>query len=167
MFFCSLFFYMRNEVKTMDIIRPVFMSMTQSKMFQLLAVFIVMDIIFGCLRAIKEKTFNSSVGINGMIRKAGMCAALICMAWVDNIICLNLIGFIPQAVRDYLPLETIGTMDFFAVIFCIYEVLSILKNMTLCGLPVQKIWDAVRKFLKDNTSEIIDIEEVDDDEQKL
>ena len=136
--------------------------MTQSRMFQLLSILIVTDIIFGCLRALREKKFNSSVGINGMIRKAGMMLSCICMAWVDNVISLNLIGFIPEAIRSYLPLETVDIMSFFAVIFCIYEVLSVLKNMTLSGLPVDKIWKATGKFLKENTGEIIEAEEVED-----
>lgn len=136
--------------------------MTQSKMFQILAILIVMDICFGCLRAAREHTFNSSIGINGMIRKAGMVLSCICMAWLDSIIDLNLIGFIPEAVRNYLPLDTVDVMTFFAVIYCVYEILSVLKNMTLSGLPVDKIWKTVGKFLRDNTGEIIDI----DDEEK-
>lgn len=135
-------------------------------MFQILAILIVMDIVFGCLRAVRERTFNSSIGINGMIRKAGMVLSCICMAWLDSIIDLNLIGFIPEAVRNYLPLDRVDVMTFFAVIFCVYEVLSVLKNMTLSGLPVDKIWAAVRKFLKDNTGEIIDIDEDKDEEVK-
>ena len=135
-------------------------------MFQILAILIVMDIVFGCLRAVRERTFNSSIGINGMIRKAGMVLSCICMAWLDSIIDLNLIGFIPEAVRGYLPLDRVDVMTFFAVIFCVYEVLSVLKNMTLSGLPVDKIWAAMRKFLKENTGEIIDIDEDKDEEVK-
>lgn len=124
-----------------------------------------MDVIFGCLRAIKEHEFNSAIGINGMIRKAGMLISLVCMAYIDMIISLNLIGFIPEGIREYLPLEAVGIMEFFAVIYCIYEILSVLKNMTLSGLPVDKIWEAVRGFLKKNTSEIVDTDE-DDEEKK-
>jgi hypothetical protein len=57
-------------------------------------------------------------------------------------------------------------MEFFAVIYCVYEVLSVLKNMTLSGLPVDKIWEAVRKFLKNNTGEIIDVDDDDDEEDE-
>lgn len=137
-------------------------------MFQLLAIFIIMDIIFGCLRAVREKTFNSSVGINGMIRKAGMMISVICMCWVDSVIQLNLIGFVPEAIRNYLPIEKVDTMTFFAIIFCVYEILSVLKNMTLSGLPVNKIWETLRKFLKENTSEIMDEDKdfEDDEEEK-
>lgn len=150
----------------MDAVRPVIITATQSKMFQILAVLIVMDVVFGCLRALRCRCFNSSIGINGMIRKAGMVLACLLMSFLDSIVALNLIGFIPEAVRGYLPIETVDTMTFFAIIFSVYEVLSVLKNMTLAGLPVDKIWEAMRKFLKENTAEISDLDDFDDEEDK-
>lgn len=39
------------------------------KSFQILLIVIVMDIVFGTLRAIKDKSLNSTFGINGIIRK--------------------------------------------------------------------------------------------------
>ena len=36
-----------------------------------------------------------------------------------------------------------------------------LKNMTLCGLPVKKIWETVRNFLGKYTEELPDTEEQD------
>lgn len=135
-------------------------------MFQLLIVLIVMDVLFGCLRSIKEKQFCSGIGIAGLIRKTGMLASCLCCAFIDRIIDLNLIGFIPEAVRNYLPLSDVGVMELFAAVFCIYEVLSVLKNMTLSGLPVDRIWKAVRKFLEDNTGEIIDVDDEKKDEDE-
>ena len=140
----------------------IFITISQSKMFQLLAILIIMDVVFGCLRAVKEKSFNSTVGINGLIRKGGMFLCCICLVFVDNIISLDLIGFIPDAIKSYLPIEKIDIMSFFAVIFCIYEVLSVLKNMALSGLPVNKIWKKLSNFLKTNTGEIIDETEVEE-----
>lgn len=150
----------------MDAVRPIILSIAQSRMFQLLVVLIVADVLFGCLRSIKERKFCSSVGISGLIRKTGMLLSVVVCAWCDSIINLNLIGFVPEAVREYLPLSTVGIMEFFAVIYCVYEVLSVLKNMTLSGLPVDKIWEAVRKFLKNNTGEIIDVGDDDDEEDE-
>lgn len=143
----------------MDIIRPVFISVGQNTIFRILLVLVVMDVIFGCLRAIKDHKFNSTVGINGMIRKAGMLISLVCMTYLDALLDFNLIGFIPENIRGYLPAETVGIMEFFAIIYIIYEILSVLKNMTLSGLPVSKIWIASEKFLKDNTAEISDFPE--------
>lgn len=142
-----------------EIVKPVVIAAGQSKLFQVLILMVVMDVIFGTLRAIKEKGFNSCIGINGMIRKAGMLMSLVCLIYLDEIININLIGFIPAGIRSYLPGESIGVMEFFAFIYIVYEIVSVLKNMTLSGLPLKHIWELTRKFLVENTAEITDIEE--------
>ena len=43
-----------------------------NKIIQLVVLAIVCDTVFGVLRAIKEKKFNSCAGIDGAIRKVGM-----------------------------------------------------------------------------------------------
>ena len=143
----------------MEIIKPIILTLAQSDIVKLVVILVVMDVIFGCFRAIKEKKFNSTVGINGMIRKAGIIVSLIFMAMIDNVIVLDLIGFIPDAIKSYLPVQHVGATEFFGVIYIIYEVLSVLKNMALSGLPVNKIWEAVKKFLQANTGEIVDTNE--------
>ena len=147
-----------------DFVKPVVVAAGQSKLLQVLIVLVVMDVIFGTLRAAKEKEFNSCVGINGMIRKAGMLISLVCLIYLDAIIKINLIGFIPEGIRAYLPGDTVGIMEFFAFIYIVYEVVSVLKNMTLSGLPLKHIWEATRKFLKENTNEIVDVSEEEDSE---
>lgn len=142
-----------------DFVLPVVIAVGQSKLFQVLVVLVVMDIIFGTLRAIKEKQFNSCVGINGMIRKAGMMISLICLVYLDDIITFNLIGFIPDGIRQYLPGDSIGVMEFFAAVYIVYEAVSVLKNMALSGLPVGKIWGKVKDFLSANTGEIAELPE--------
>ena len=152
--------FIERKVKQMD---HVFMSFVQSNFVRCVMALVVMDTIFGCLRAIKEKSFNSNIGINGTIRKVGMLLSLVCCAYLDTIISLNLIGFIPDAIRAYLPVDHIGITEFFAVIYIVYEILSVLKNMTLSGLPVGKIWKKLKEFLTENTGEIVDS---DDEEVK-
>ena len=146
-----------------DLVLPVVIAAGQSKLFQVLVVLVVMDIIFGTLRAVKEKKFNSCVGINGMIRKAGMMISLICLVYLDDIITFNLIGFIPEGIRQYLPGDSIGVMEFFAAVYIVYEAVSVLKNMALSGLPVGKIWGKVKDFLSANTGEIAELPEDNDE----
>ncbi len=129
--------------------------------FELVMVAIVIDTIFGALRAIKEKKFNSNCGINGAIRKVAMIVCILALVIVDYIVDLNLIGFIPEAVRSYLPSDSIGTMEFFGILFIAYEVVSILKNMALCGLPVKKIWQLVKSALGKYTDELPDGDELE------
>ena len=117
---------------------------------------VVMDTCFGCIRAIKEHMFNSCFGIDGAIRKISMVASLAFLLVLDQIVHLNLIGFIPEAIRSYLPVNSIGVAEFFGLLYIAYELVSILKNMTLCGLPVKHIWEAIKKFLSQYTDELPD-----------
>ena len=94
-----------------------------------------------------------------MIRKAGILVSLLFMALMDTVIHIDLIAYIPEAIKGFLPDPQVGLLEFFAIIYIVYELLSVLKNMTLSGLPVKKIWDVVKKFLKANTSEIADFDD--------
>ena len=127
---------------------------------KLVAIAIVADTLFGVLRAIKERKFNSDFGINGAIRKCGMIITILALACVDQVVKVNLIGFIPEVARTYLPVQAVGTMEFFAILFIAYETTSILKNMTLCGLPVKRIWIYVKKALGKYTDELGDNVEI-------
>lgn len=134
-----------------------------NKIIQLVVLAIVCDTVFGVLRAIKEKKFNSCAGIDGAIRKVGMLISLVFMLAIDVLIKINLIGFIPEQARTYLGLDTVGVTEFFALLYIAYEVVSIFKNMALCGLPVKKVWEKVREFLAKYTDELPDTDELDGD----
>ena len=140
----------------MEILQKLLLEMAANKVVELVAIAVVMDTIFGAGRAIKQHKFNSSVGIDGAIRKISMLVSLVLLALVDRIIHINLIGFIPEAVRKYMPhdISNIGLAEFFGLLYICYEIVSILKNMTLCGLPVKKLWQTVRKFLGKYTEEL-------------
>ena len=109
-----------------------------NKVIELVILAIVFDTVFGVLRAVKEKKFNSCAGIDGAIRKVAMLISLVFMLAVDMLIKINLIGFIPETARGYLGLKTVGVAEFFSLLYIAYEITSIFKNMALCGLPVKK-----------------------------
>lgn len=132
-----------------------------NRVIQLVVLAIVCDTIFGVLRAVKEKKFNSCAGIDGAIRKVGMLISLVFMLAIDVLVKVNLIAFIPEGVRTYLGLSTVGVAEFFSLLYIAYEVVSILKNMTLCGLPIKGIWEKVRAFLTKYTEELPDTDELD------
>ncbi len=132
-----------------------------NRVIQLVVLAIVCDTIFGVLRAVKEKKFNSCAGIDGAIRKVGMLISLVFMLAIDVLVKVNLIAFIPESVRTYLGLTTVGVAEFFSLLYIAYEVVSILKNMTLCGLPIKGIWEKVRAFLTKYTEELPDTDELD------
>ena len=93
-----------------------------NKLIELVVLAIVFDTIFGVLRAIREKRFNSFTGIDGAIRKVGMLISLVFMLAIDQLIKVNLIGFIPETVRTQLGLNTVGVAEFFALLYIAYEV---------------------------------------------
>lgn len=151
----------------MDILKILAVAMIQNKIIKLVIIAVVMDTVFGAARAIKHRSFNSSMGIDGAIRKISMLISLMFLSLVDYIVDINLIGFIPEEVRSYLPegMAVIGLAAFFGLLYLCYEVVSILKNMTLCGLPVKGLWEAVRKFLGAYTEELPDADELEKVEQ--
>ena len=146
----------------MNYIAQLIDGITHNKILQMVFLTIAMDTVFGVVRAIKEHKFNSCFGIDGALRKISMLVSLLFLAIADVLLHINLIGFIPEEVRTYLPasIAVIGLAEFFGLLYFAYEAVSILKNMTLCGLPVKKLWQVVRNFLKKYTDELPDDEEI-------
>ena len=146
----------------------VLVALANNLVIELVVIAVVMDTIFGALRAAKQRKFNSCVGIDGAIRKISMLVSLVFLAVIDSLVHINLIGFIPEEARDYFPqsINTIGLAEFFGLLYLCYEVVSILKNMALCGLPVKKLWETVRKFLGKYTEELPDTEEQDKEQER-
>lgn len=152
----------------MDAFKILLDTLAHNTIIQLVVIAVVMDTLFGAGRALKQHKFNSSVGIDGAIRKISMLVSLVFLAVIDGLVHINLIGFIPEEARAYFPqsISTIGLAEFFGLLYLCYEVVSILKNMALCGLPVKKLWETVRKFLGKYTEELPDTEEQDKQEEQ-
>ena len=146
-------------------LKYMYAEAAHDKLLQLVIIAIITDTVFGMLRAIKDHDFNSCFGINGAIRKCAMILSIILLVIVDYITQFNLIGFLPEEVRQFFG-ESIGIAGFFEILFLTYEVVSILKNMVLCGLPVKKIWSYVRTFLSKYTDELPDDDEFADMDSK-
>ncbi len=116
---------------------------------------IMADTFFGVLRAWKEHAFNSSFGIDGGIRKVGMIFSILFLFIADLTVHINIIGFVPKAYLEVLGIEKIGMLEFFGLFFILYEVISILKNMYLIGIPMP-IWlkEWLEKLLTQLTNEV-------------
>nr|DAF41160.1 MAG TPA: holin [Caudoviricetes sp.] len=122
---------------------------------RILLVAVALDTILGVLRAIKEHKFNSSVGIDGAIRKTAMLTSTGLLMAIDVIMHTNVLFMVPETYIKVLGISKLGICEFFCLLFILYELVSILKNMTLCGLPVPsgvKKW--IQKFLEDMTEEL-------------
>lgn len=122
---------------------------------KVLLVLTALDVFFGVLRAIKERDTNSTIGIDGLIRKTGMLLAVFVIRIIDMITGVNFIGFLPKEILTYMPLKTIGIASFFCILYILFEALSVLKNMYKCGIPIpKKLEGLLKRILKDFTSEI-------------
>lgn len=126
-----------------------------NKLLKVLVIFLVLDLIFGVLRAIREKKVNSGIGIDGMIRKTGMIISVVFFLLADLILEINLIAFIPESIRSFIKVEQIGSSTLFNLLFIVFELLSILKNMIKCKLPIpKKLQNWLEKILKEFTTEL-------------
>lgn len=132
-----------------------FISLFNNDGMKILIVVIVLDLILGVLRAIREKNINSCIGIDGMIRKVGMLIIIVFLTIIDAIIHLDLIGFIPETIRETLKLGKVGISSLFNILFIIFEILSIFKNMILCKLPIpKKLQVYLENVMKEFTGEM-------------
>ena len=129
--------------------------LSSNSFVKILLIAVALDTILGVLRAIKEHKFNSCVGIDGAIRKAGMLLSVGFLMATDVIMHINVLGMVPEKYVQILGIDKMGICEFFSLLFIFYELVSILKNMTLCGLPVPtKIKKWIQKFLDDMTEEL-------------
>ena len=132
-----------------------FISLLNNDGMKVLIIVIVLDLILGILRALRERTVNSCIGIDGMIRKVGMLIVVVFLTIIDTIIHLDLIGFIPETIKETLKLGKVGISSLFNILFIIFEILSIFKNMILCKLPIPKKFQLfLENVMKEFTGEI-------------
>ena len=106
---------------------------------QLLLIAICADMVFGSLRAAKYHCWNSAVGIDGAIRKAGMLACVLMFTAIDMMMRIDVLSWLPADAKNVLDscgVVKMGVTELFALLFILYEATSVLKNMLLCGLPV-------------------------------
>jgi toxin secretion/phage lysis holin len=132
-------------------------NVSHNQIVEFLFVMLLLDIFLGSLRAIKERKWNSTVGINGMLRKAGMIGSIVLLALADTIMQFNLIGFVDKEVLNIIKIQKVGLCEFFGIMFILYEATSVLKNMALIDLPVfHKFNKKIQDMLTSMTSELDD-----------
>lgn len=126
-----------------------------NKSFKILMLVIILDTIFGILRALKEKNLNSTIGIDGIVRKVGMLISIVFLNIIDNLTSIDFLGFIPDSVKEFIHMQRVGVASLFNILFIIFEGLSVLKNMIKCKIPIpKKVKVYLEKILKEFTSEI-------------
>ena len=122
---------------------------------RMVLIWIVLDTILGCLRAIKQHKFNSAFGIDGGIRKVAMIVSVAFLMLVDVMVGVNVIKWLPEEFKTATGLTKVGIGEFYCILFIIYESISIMKNLYLCGCPTPKwlkTW--LEQFLTNMTGEL-------------
>jgi toxin secretion/phage lysis holin len=128
-------------------------NIVESKMINVLTLIIVFDVILGILRAIKEKHFNSTIGINGGIRKIAMIISIGFLSGCDTLFSINAFNFLPTELSTNFP--KLGLSAFFSLLFIVFEFVSVLKNMRNCGLPIpKKLKTKIENILNSFTDEL-------------
>ena len=123
--------------------------------FVILLYAVLLDTVLGVLRSVKEHKFNSCVGIDGAIRKVAMLLSVVFLMLIDRMVNFDLLFMIPEKYIQVIGISKMGICELFCLLFILYEIVSILKNMTLCGLPVPgKVKYFIQKFLDDMTEEL-------------
>lgn len=152
-------------------VEKIIFTLANNMIIQLVVIAVVMDTIFGIIRAVRERKFNSCFGIDGAIRKISMIVSIVLLGIVDVLIYINLIGFLPQEAKIWMSanmgINAVGIAEFFGILYLVYEIVSILKNMALCGLPVKGIWLRVKNVLQKYTDELPDADELIPEEKRF
>lgn len=129
--------------------------LTNNTFIKILIIAVFLDTFLGALRALKERKFNSGVGIDGGIRKVAMLGCIAFLAVLDMCFTFNLLFMLPEQWISFLGVGKIGLCEFFSILFILYEAVSILKNMLLCGLPVPpKLKNKLESLLHTMTDEL-------------
>lgn len=135
-------------------IQTLINNTSNSPIVKILIIALLFDVFLGSLRAIKEKNWNSTIGINGMLRKAGMVGSVVFLALADVVICFNLIAWVPENIKQIFNLNSVGLCDLFGLMFLLYELTSVLKNAAIVGIIGKKLSNKLQKILQKLTSEL-------------
>ena len=105
----------------------------------LVAFLMVCDILSGVFKAIAQKRgINSTIGTNGLIRKAGVLLALLVFIVVDSLVELNFVTLIPSEILSLFKLGQthIGLSHVMLCFFGLFELVSLFENLGEVGVPL-------------------------------
>ena len=73
----------------------------------------------------------------------------------DHIYKIDLLFMIPDEITNTIHLNNIGLTEVFGIMYILWESISVLKNMYLCGLPIPKFMkEKLETLLKNMTTEL-------------
>lgn len=130
-------------------------GLSTNKIIQALIIIIMFDAVLGSIRALKEGKANSTIGINGLLRKVAMLLGMVFLLLADHIYKIDLLFMMPDEIANTIHLNNIGLTEVFGIMYILWESISVLKNMYLCGLPIPKFMkEKLETLLKNMTTEL-------------
>ena len=114
----------------------------------LIVFLMISDILSGIFKAIAtNRGINSTVGTNGLIRKAGVLLALLVFIVVDSLVELNLVSIIPKEMLEVFQLDQvrIGLSSIMLCFFGLFELSSLFENLGEVGVPLPQF---ITKFIE-------------------
>ena len=108
----------------------------------------VCDILSGIFKAVAmRRGINSTIGTNGLIRKAGVLLALLVFIVIDSLVELNLVTMIPTDLLSIFKLEEtqIGLSHVMLGFFGLFELVSLFENLGEVGVPLPRF---ISKFIE-------------------
>lgn len=108
-------------------------------MLSVIAVFVLVDFFTGYVKAYLKCELNSTMRLDGLIRKAMILLSIVIFALLDYLIGFNLvelllegIGLVFMTLNDTM----IGLTQLFRIGMLLHEATSILENLNEIGIPV-------------------------------
>lgn len=107
----------------------------------LIVFLMVCDILGGIFKAIVLKRgINSTIGTNGLIRKAGVLLALLVFIVVDSLVEVDFVSLIPDELLAVFKLEEahIRLSHVMLCFFGLFELVSLFENLGEVGVPLPR-----------------------------
>lgn len=107
----------------------------------LIVFLMVCDILGGIFKAIVLKRgINSTIGTNGLIRKAGVLLALLVFIVVDSLVEVDFVSLIPDELLTVFKLEEahIRLSHVMLCFFGLFELVSLFENLGEVGVPLPR-----------------------------
>ena len=107
----------------------------------LIVFLMICDILGGVFKAIAMgRGINSTIGTNGLIRKAGVLLALLVFIVVDSLVEVDFVSLIPDELLTVFKLEEahIRLSHVMLCFFGLFELVSLFENLGEVGVPLPR-----------------------------
>ena len=118
-----------------------------------LALLITLDYVTGYVDAWLRKVVDSTIGIDGLIRKGSIIFAAIGFITFDAITGFDVMSFLPSEFEEYtsiIGITQIGLAEVLIFRFCLNELTSIFENLNKLGVPLPKFITKRLNKIKDS-----------------